>query len=201
MRARRPPLFLARRCGRSLEELAGYLNTAQSADVAHISACPECQAALAALKQLNRLTGELLDHDIRMAEIAEESWVQEILNNLALETRAGRNIPITADHPGDDLSETEGSVIALIRNVGDTIDGAMIGKCRLHGDTTAPGAPVDLDLRVSAFYGYAFQAVAHRLRAALEAAMATHTELNIRTINITFSDVRKAPGLPERAGP
>lgn len=187
-------------CGHSIEELAGYLETGQSAAAAHISSCPECQAALAALRQLNRLTGQLLGHDIKMAETPDQPWVREILNNLRLETRAGRSIPITAEHPGDELTETEGAIIALIRNVGDTIDGATIGRCRLRGDITAPGTPVDLDLRVSAFYGYAFHAMAQRLRTELEAALATHTELNIRTINITITDVRKAPRHPERTG-
>lgn len=187
-------------CGRSIEELNGYLETGQSPDQPHISTCPECQAALAALTQLRRLTGELLEHDIRMARQPEEPWLREILTNLRLETRAGRAIPVAPEHPGDSLWETEGSVIALIRNIGDTIEGATIGRCRLHGDVTVPGAPVDLDIRVSAFYGYALHTMADTLRTELEAALATHTELTIRTINITVSDLRMMPGRPERTG-
>ena len=187
-------------CGRSIEELNDYLETGQSPDAAHISTCPECQAALAALSQLRRLTGELVAHDIRMASQPEEPWLREILTNLRLETRAGRAIPIAPQHPGDSLWQTEGSVTALIRNIGDTIEGATIGRCRLHGDLTVPGAPVDLDIRISAFYGYALHTMADTLRTELEAALATHTELRIRSINITVSDLRIRPARPERTG-
>lgn len=188
-------------CGRSIETLASYLDTGTSPDAAHISSCPQCQAGLAALRQLNRLTGELLAHDLSMAAAPEQSWLREILANLRLETRAGRAIPIRAEDHSDELSQTEGSVIALIRNVGDTIDGATIGRCRLRGDITVPGAPVDLDIRVSAFYGYRLPAMAERLRNEIGTALATHTELNLHTINITITDLRTLPGHPEEANP
>lgn len=187
-------------CGRSIEELNDYIETGQSADTTHISSCPECQAGLAALARLRRLTTELVAHDIRMASQPEEPWLREILTNLRLETRAGRDIPIAPEHPGDSLWQTEGSVTALIRNVGDTIEGATIGRCRLHGDLTVPGAPVDLDIRVTAFYGYGIHTMAETLRTELEAALATHTELRIRSINITVSDLRIRPVRPERTG-
>jgi uncharacterized alkaline shock family protein YloU len=59
---------------------------------------------------------------------------------------------------------------------------------------------VDLDIRISAFYGYALHTMADTLRTELEAALATHTELRIRSINITVSDLRIRPARPERTG-
>lgn len=186
-------------CGRSIETLVTYLETGTAADAAHITSCPQCQARLAALKQLNRLTGELLTHDLNTAAAPDHPWLREILDNLGLEPRPGRSLPLRAEHPGDELSQTEGSVTALIRNVGDTIHGATISRCRLRGGVTEPGAPVDLDIRVSAFYGYPLTAMAERLRSALGTALAAHTELNIRTINITVTDLRTTPAHSEEA--
>ncbi|WP_427134352.1 Asp23/Gls24 family envelope stress response protein [Pseudarthrobacter sp. S9] len=176
-------------CGRTLEELSDYLHTGSSPDAEHLRNCPQCQAVLAALRRLDDLTAELIALDIRQAGSGDEPWLQNILDHLRLETRAGRAIPLAGAHPDDDLSETEGAVIALIRTVGDTLPGATIGKCRLHGDLTTAGAPVTVHVNVTAFWGHPVPALANTLRSTLSGALALHTELNITAVDITVTDL------------
>ncbi|MDP9989373.1 hypothetical protein J2S98_004563 [Arthrobacter oryzae] len=176
-------------CGRTLEQLSDYLQTGVSDDTDHIEHCPQCQAGLAALRRLDTLTRELIDDDVKRANPADEPWFRSILDNLRLETRTGRTLPLAADHPGDTLSETEGSVIALVRSAGDAVPGSTIGRCRIDGDLTIPAAPVRLNLNVTAIWGTPLYGLAYQLRKAIAEALATHTELNVTSINITVTDL------------
>jgi hypothetical protein len=174
-------------CGRDVEELATYLDTGYAPDEQHIAQCPDCQNALAALRSLNKATREL----------ADQPWLRNILNNLRLETRPGRSIPLRSDRAEDVLSQTEASIIALIRTVGDTISGATIGSCKLRGDPTEPGSPTDVEVGISAFYGVSLPDMAESVRTAVGDALATHTELVVNTINVTITDIRPMPAFPE----
>lgn len=176
-------------CGRTLEQLSDYLQTGASDDKDHIDHCPQCQAGLAALRRLDTLTRELIEDDVKRANPADEPWFRSILENLRLETRAGRTLPLTAENPNDALSETEGSVIALVRAAGDAIPGSTIGRCRIDGDLTVPGAPVILNLNVTAVWGTSLYGLADELRKAVAEALATHTQLNVTSINITVTDL------------
>ena len=175
-------------CGHSLEELDDYLTHGTSSYENHYRQCPQCQAGLASLRSLNNLTMLLAEEDTREAADAD-GWLQNILSNLRLETRAGRSIPVASDHPGDGLSATEGAVVALIRSTGDAIDGVTIGKCRLHGDITAPGAETRVELSVTALHGYRLPTLVESLRAAVADAFVLHTELVLASVDITVSDL------------
>ncbi|MFJ6378042.1 Asp23/Gls24 family envelope stress response protein [Pseudarthrobacter oxydans] len=176
-------------CGRTLEQLSDYLQTGASDDQDHIEHCPQCQAGLAALRRLDTLTKALIEDDVKRANPADEPWFRSILDNLRLETRSGRTLPLTANNPNDALSETEGSVIALIRAAGDAVSGSTIGRCRINGDLTVPGAPVRVDLNVTAVWGTSLYGLADELRKAVADALAAHTELNVTAINITVTDL------------
>lgn len=176
-------------CGRTLEELTDYLHTSSSPHTPHIKGCPECQSGLAALRRLDALSNELLEDDTRQAGSGEEPWLHNVLENLRLETKARRTFPLPGAHPADKLSQTEGAVTALIRAVGDTLDGALIGKCRFTGDPTIAGAPIAVEVHVTAFRDHALPELADTLRHMLTGALATHTELNVTAINITVSDL------------
>lgn len=176
-------------CGHTLEQLSDYMQTGASPDQAHIDRCPQCQAGLAALRRLDVLTQELIADDVQRADPADEPWFRTIMDNLRLETRAGRPIPLTSESPGDNLSETEGSVIALIRATGDSVPGSTIGRCRLDGDLSVAGAPIRLSLNVTAVWGAPLHGLADKLRRAVTKALSTHTELNITAIDITVTDL------------
>ncbi|MEO8219294.1 MAG: Asp23/Gls24 family envelope stress response protein [Specibacter sp.] len=176
-------------CGRHIEDLSDYLDTGASPDAQHIGRCPQCQARLAGLRSLNAVARDLLDDDVATASAGDSGWLDGILANLQLETRAGRSIPLEGGAM-EDLSETEGSVIAMVRAMGDSLGGVLIGRCRLDGEVELPGAPVDVNINVSARYGYQLPSLAQELRAAVLAQLLLHTELNIAAVNVAFTDMR-----------
>jgi len=181
-------------CGRSIEDLSDYLDTGKSDDLEHIENCPQCQSGLAALRRLNDVTRDLLAEDLVHAEQDEGPWLEGILANLNLEIKAGRGAPLRPDAAGDLLFQTEGALTGLVRAGVDEVDGILIGRCRFNGDITTPGAPVTLDVDVSARYGYRLPDLAVRLRSELDAALAIHTELNIAEVNIAIKELRPPGG-------
>lgn len=187
-------------CGHSLADLSEYLDTGQIGDPGHLAECPECQSGLAALRRLSALGDELLDADIAAAGSGNENWMKAILGNLRLELRPGRSIPLRADTPGDVLTETEGSISALIRSVADSLPGTAAGKCRLYGDVTEPGAPITVGVDLAVVYGHPLEQRAATLRWELAAALARQTELNITAIDVTITDVLE-PRNPEAGSP
>jgi RNA polymerase sigma factor (sigma-70 family) len=102
-----------------------------------------------------RLTGSLADADDLVQESLMQAWKQldTLRDGDAVKTwllritgsrsidhlRPGRSIPLRSDSPEDVLTETEGSISALIRSVADSLPGTAAGKCRLSGDVTRPG--------------------------------------------------------------
>ncbi|MBP1134453.1 putative alkaline shock family protein YloU [Arthrobacter sp. PvP023] len=180
-------------CGHSLEELSTYLDTGDISDPRHLAECPDCQAALASLRNLKDLGTEFLGEEIAAAGKGTDDWMQSILDNLRLELRPGRTIPLRPDHPGDTLSQTEGAITALVRAVGDAVEGIAVGKCRLRGDVTVPGAPVTVEVQLAVLYGHQMMGKAAALREHLAAALARHTELNIAAIDLAVSDVLQPP--------
>lgn len=180
-------------CGRSLEDLSDYLETGRSPDADHIDHCPQCQARLNGLRSLSAAAQELRDDDVDKAANDSSGWLESMLVNLRLETRAGRSIPIGGDSL-DDLTQTEGSVLALVRSVGDSLGGMLIGRCRLEGDVGEPGAKVQVSINVSVRYGESIPGLAARLREAVLRRLLAETELNITGVNISVTDI-----LPERA--
>lgn len=183
-------------CGHSLAELSAYLDTGQIADPAHMDSCPECQAGLASLRNLSALGKDLLRSDVADAGSGNDDWMQSILDNLQLELRPGRSIPLQSDHPHDTLWETEGSISALIRSIVDALPGTAAGKCRLHGDVTTPGAGITVEVEIAVVYGHSMEERAGQLRQELAQTLAAHTELAIEAINITVTDVLEAPATP-----
>jgi uncharacterized alkaline shock family protein YloU len=180
-----------RDCGRRIEDLSDYLDTGTSADALHIEHCPQCQARLAGLGRLHAAALDLMDDDVASAAADESGWLEGMLANLRLETRAGRSIPLTGG-PDEKLTETEGAVIALVRNVGDSLGGVLIGKCRLDGDVEVAGASVDVNINASARYGHPLPALAEELRQAVFAELLVQTELNVAAVNVVFTDMREA---------
>ncbi|MHA7303709.1 Asp23/Gls24 family envelope stress response protein [Arthrobacter sp. TMN-49] len=176
-------------CGRHIEDLSDYLDTGDSPDADHIDYCPQCQARLAGLRSLKAAARELLAGEVAAAGAEDAGWLDGVLANLKLETRAGRSIPLKGGEL-EDLSESEGAVIAMVRAVGDSLGGVLIGRCRLDGDVGVHGAPVDVNINVSARYGYQLPSLAQELRAAVLAQLLLQTELNVAAVNVAFTDMR-----------
>lgn len=178
-----------RDCDRRIEDLSDYLDRGTSPDAEHIEHCPQCQARLTGLRRLSAAAMELVADDVSSAAADDGGWLENMLANLRLETRAGRSIPL-AGGPLDELTETEGSVIDMVRTVGDSLGGVLIGRCELNGEVSVPGAPVEVNINVSARYGHPLPSLAEQLRAAVLAELAEQTELNVTAVHVAFTDLR-----------
>lgn len=189
-------------CGHTLDELSDYLAAGRQPADPYIDTCAECQTALQALEQLNALTSELIDQGSSEQSKADADWVGSIFSNIAFEARSGRSIPLEplpeSPEPSgrvDVLSQTEGAVISVIRAVGDELDNAMIGRCRLNGDVTKHGAAIRVDIRVTALWGSPLRGLAKELRRKVHAALALHTQLTIGGIDIAIVDIQRTDEL------
>lgn len=176
-------------CGRRIEALRDYLDSGTSPDAEHIDYCPQCQAQLAGLRSLSAAALLMMDDDVASATADDTGWLDGIMANLRLESRAGRTIPLRGGEL-DELSETEGAVIALVRTVGDSLGGVLIGRCQLEGDVSVPGEPVEVKINVSARYGHPLPELAQTLRDAVFAELLVETELNVTAVHVAFTDIR-----------
>jgi len=179
--------------GHTMDELADYLDAGRTPADPTIDSSPGCRIALDALERLRRLGPALLDRDAAAEPQADESWVRSIIDGIARDARAGRRIPFPVAEPDDDLGITEGAVRGLIRTAGDAIPGVLVGRSRLDGDVTVPGAPIRIHVEASVTYGLPIARLAERLRMEIGDRLRTHAELNITEVDIVVHDVRDLP--------
>lgn len=177
-------------CGKTIEQLAEYLESGRTPADPHIETCPECLTALDALQRVGRLSRDLIDEDAAHLPPPPESWFERILTSIHDELRAGRSLPISHPDPRVHITVTEGAVRALLRNTGDTIDGVFISHTEIVGDAETPGAAVEIDLTASVRFGIPIHDLTETVRAAAYDALAAHTELNVVAVNITVEDIR-----------
>jgi hypothetical protein len=176
-------------CGRSVDELEEFLDAGEPGDT-HIDQCPECQQALDSLKRMRRVTAELVQTDAENAPAETvEGWLQGLVGQLALEVRAGRQIPLRHEEERARLSITEGAVRALIRDAGDRVPGIVVGRSTFEGDVTTIGEPVSVLVTASARHGVNLVEVASSLRREVIADLARHTELNITAVDVRVDDL------------
>ncbi len=175
--------------GFSLDELSDYLDSAREPVRLDIEESPEARHALARLERLRVLSGELLDADSATAASPDESWFQSIIRGLSREVRAGRPIPILSPDPAVKLTVSEGALRALIRDTGDSVPGAIVGRTRFDGDLTTPGAHVTVNIDLTAYAHIPLPDLADRIRAATADALHLHTDLTVAAINITVTDI------------
>jgi hypothetical protein len=177
--------------GHTIEELGDYLDAGRTPRNPAIEESPGCQLALDALERLRGLGTALMDEDAASAPPADESWVDRILSGIAMDAQAGRRIPFASDEPDVDLAITEGAVRGLVRAAEEAVPGVLVGRCRLDGDVTEPGAPVRVAIDVSVRLGDPLRRVADRLRAEVEDRLRRHTDLQIAAIDVAITDVRE----------
>ncbi len=175
--------------GHTMDELIDYLDAGRVPVDPSIEESPGCRIALDSLARLHDLGPALLDEEILAEPPVDEGWVRQVVANIALDSRAGRRIPVVVAEP-DDVAMTEGAVRGLVRAAEAAVPGTLIGRCRLDGDVTAPGAPVRVEIEASVPYGEPIATVADRLRAAVGAALERHTELVVTAIDVVVHDVR-----------
>ncbi|WP_119697282.1 Asp23/Gls24 family envelope stress response protein [Microbacterium halotolerans] len=175
--------------GHTIEELSDYLDAGRTPRDPSIEENAGCRIALEALERLHGLSPDLLATDVAAEERTDEGWVQRIMSRISFEARSGRRIPIASSEPRADLGITEGAVRGLIRSAEQSIDGVLIGRCRLDGDVTRVHEPVHVTVEASVPYGRAIHDLADRLRENIMVRLRSHTELNIVAVDITVRDV------------
>ena len=184
--------------GHTLDELSDYLDSGRSPADPSIDDSPDCQLALASLERLRDLSLRVIELDGETQPKASDTWVAGILSQIGLEAHAGRDIPVQHSSPEARLVITEGAVRGLIRSAGDSVGGVLVGRCRLDGDVTLPGAPVLIALDATVFWGERIPDVVDRLREAVFTELLRHTELDVVAIDITVHDVHVVQSAPEQ---
>ena len=173
--------------GHTLEELGAYLESGRNPRIESIEQSPGCQLALESLERLHRLTAEMVRED-EAHEAADDSWVDWILSGIALDARAGRRIPYDVIEPHD-LGITEGAVRGLVRQAEESLDGVVIGRCRLDGDVETLGAPVTIMIEVCMPFGHSIPELAEQLRTKVLSDVGAHTDLDVVAVDIVVTDV------------
>ncbi|TFC13237.1 hypothetical protein E3O19_12245 [Cryobacterium algoritolerans] len=182
--------------GHTIEELSDYLDRNRTPADPTIDDSPQCQIALRSLQRLRGVQRSLLSSDVERESERSDGWVRSILQNINLEARSGRDIPIAHPSPTARLVVTEGAVRGLLRATGDGIENIIVGRCRLDGDVTAPGTPITIRVDAAVCQGENIPAKAQALRQSLYAALAQHTDLTIAAIDITVRDLYLRPATP-----
>jgi uncharacterized alkaline shock family protein YloU len=178
--------------GHTIEELSAYLDAERTPANFSIESSPGCQIALTALGRLREFTGHVLEAQAAAEPALADSWVQEIMGRIALEARAGRDIPITHPSATAHLALSEGAVRGMIRAAGDSVPEVIVGRCQLEGDITRPGESITITVDISVAWGENLPNAASRVRTAIHRQLLKHTELNITAVDITVQDVRFA---------
>ncbi|MDQ0726338.1 hypothetical protein [Microbacterium sp. W4I20] len=177
--------------GHTLDELTDYLDAGRQPANRSIDESPGCQLALDALDRLHGLGAELIAADAAASPEVDPGWVDRILSGIALDARAGRRIPFESPEATIDLAITEGAVRGLIRSAENTVPGLLVGRCRLEGDVTDPGAPIRIEIEANALLGEPIVLAAERLREEVGVRLRSHTELNIVAIDIAIRDIQE----------
>jgi uncharacterized alkaline shock family protein YloU len=180
-----------------IADLSEYLDRGESPPQELLDRSPAHQLALESLLRFRSVARDLLQADADAEPARDDSWVSRILTNIHIEARAGRSIPLTPPTPNAEFSITEGAVRGLIRAAGDSVPGALIGRCSLEGDVTVPGTPITVAVEATVFWGDPIPTAAQRIRQDIAAALHRHTELTLAAINVTVIDVNLTRDLQE----
>jgi len=179
--------------GHTIEELSDYLDRGRLPMDPAIEASAGAQNALAALSRLRALAPRILEAEAKAQPARDASWIKRLLDQIGVQAHAGRSIPISHHDPEAQLSITEGAVRAIVRAVGDEIDGVLVERCRLNGDVETAGAAVTVVIDVSIYADAEAGPVIAELRTQVEAALVRHTELNVSGVDIVVRDFDKDP--------
>ncbi|MFP7832893.1 hypothetical protein [Marisediminicola sp. LYQ134] len=175
--------------GYSLDDLSDYLLRGRTPRDAAIEASPECRLALNALESVHAAAWASLERDAVADPHRDDTWISGLLDSIRGEVSGGREIPVGHPDATVRLTVTEAAVQGLIRRVGDSTDGVILGSTRFDGDVTTPGAPVAVTVTAAARFGSNLDAVAERLRGLVGAALAEHTELTVESIDVVIDDI------------
>ena len=172
-----------------IADLSEYLDRGEYPPRELLERSPAHQIALDSLLRFRSSARGLLQADADAEPSRDDGWVARILTNIHIEARAGRSIPLPSPTPSAEFSITEGAVRGLIRAAGDSVPGALIGRCRLNGDVTVPGTPITVAVEASVIVGEPIPAAALHIREDIAAALHRHTQLTLAAVDVTVTDL------------
>lgn len=175
--------------GHTMEELGAYLDRGRVPRDASIEGSAACRLALSGMQRLRELSWDAMERRATDEPDRDSVWISGLLETIRAEVRSGRDVPVEHPDPRLRLTITEAAVRGLVRRVGDTMGGVVMGRCTLDGDVGEPGAPIRVEVTASIAYGLVAEDTADRLRARIEDALTRHTELVIDRIDVVFDDV------------
>ena len=175
--------------GYTIEQLSDYLDGGRSPRIPAIEENAECRAVLDSLEHASALSRELVERDAATAPAGDPPWWDDLLRTVALEVRAGRDIPLASRDPRVSLAITEGAIRGLVRSAGDSVPGVLVGSCRISVEP-----PVDVAVTISVLFGAPVLASADLVRDRVAEALAAHTELDVGSIDVTVIDVHVEGG-------
>jgi len=175
--------------GHTLEELAAYHDRGRTPAIAAIEGDPQCRAVLDSMDRLGALSRELVEHDARTD--VSESWFQQILGEVARESRAGRDLPLIDDEPVR-IVVTEGAVRGLVRDAGDDVEGVLVERVDVDVDAAAR---VDVRMTISVLHavvlrGDGLPGVADRVRTRVRHALEEYAEWTVGEIDVVVDSLR-----------
>ena len=175
--------------GHTMDELVDYLDRGRTPYDSSIERSAACRLALDGMRRLSQLSAASLQRQADSDADRDEGWISGLLETIRSEVRSGRDVPVSHPDSALRLTITEAAVRGLIRRAGDTMPGVVMGRCTLEGDIGTPGSPVRVVVTCSVEFGDPVADVAARLRARIAAALATHTELVVESIDVVVDDV------------
>lgn len=178
--------------GRTIEELADYVAAGRTPADPAIDSSPASRQAMANLARLTELTDAGLLRQAREEPSRDDAWITSLLGSIRLELDEGRDIPVSHPDPELRLTLSESAVRGLIRRLGDTAGGIVVGRCSLHGDVSIPGALIRIELTCAIRFGLSIGRTLDVVRAHILDGIARHTELVVDAIDITVDDVYPA---------
>lgn len=175
--------------GFELDDLSDYLDRGRAPSIPAIDNSAECRSVLSSLERVSTLSRELVARDAESHSFIDDGWLGSLLTSISTEAKAGRDIPLASPDARTRLVITEGAVRELVRAAGDSIPGALVGRCQLDGDPAAAGASVRVAITISVMLGMQVAMVAEAVRQRVYSQLLSHTELRIDAVDVTVVDV------------
>lgn len=190
---RSSPLDARNLDGHTIEELSDYLDRGRRPRNPAIESSAGTQNALAALSRLRAVAPKILEAEARAKPARDASWIKRILDQIGVQAHAGRDIPLSHELESAQLAISEGAVRAIVREVGDRLDGIIVERCRLEGDVATAEAPVTVVVDVSIYSDANAAETISALRDGVREALTVHTELRLAGIEVRVRDFDKDP--------
>ncbi|WP_413317694.1 hypothetical protein AA0Z99_12075 [Agrococcus sp. 1P02AA] len=172
--------------GRTLEELSAYFDAGRSPQIAAIEQDPECQAMLASMERMSRLTRALA---VDESHAVEAGWVDRVLAVVRDEVRAGRDLPLETIDDRTETTVTEGALRELARRAGDEVDGVLVGSVDLRFDEQQA---LQVRVTIGVRFGAPMRERADEVRARIRTALAAHAPAPVQQLDVVIDDVFEA---------